>query len=95
MSTATDLEWETELAHSGAANRPRVREAAQERLRSSPYYAVRTICCEFQDGVLVLRGRLKTYFHKQIAQESVSRLDGVLEVANFIDVVRPGLHSTR
>lgn len=92
MFTITPRDQETDLVSSDV---PRVREAAQELLRSSPYYAVRTVCCEFQDGVLVLRGRLKTYFHKQIAQESVSRLDGVLEVVNFIDVVRPGLHSAR
>jgi osmotically-inducible protein OsmY len=68
----------------------RIGRVAESRLRNSPYAALRTVSCEFHEGVLVLRGRLPTYYLKQIAQASVVDLDGVAGVANQIEVVRPG-----
>ena len=55
-------------------------------LCSSPYTAVRTVSCDFENGVLRLRGRLKSFHYKQLAQETVRRLAGVREIINAIEV---------
>jgi osmotically-inducible protein OsmY len=65
-----------------------VTKQAQELLRTSPYKPIRRVACAYQDGLLVLRGRLRTYFHKQLAQEAVARVDGVRQVVNEIEVVQ-------
>ncbi len=52
--------------------------------------SVRDLDCEFAEGVLVLRGRARSFYHKQLAQESVRGLEGVMHVENRIEVaVRP------
>ncbi|MGO8752192.1 MAG: BON domain-containing protein [Thermoguttaceae bacterium] len=61
-------------------------EAARERLRGSPYGSLRTVSCECKDGVLFLRGRLSSFYHKQLAQEVVARIVGVTQVINEIEV---------
>jgi osmotically-inducible protein OsmY len=62
-------------------------EAAMARLRTNPYPTIRRVSCECDDqGVLVLRGRLPTYYQKQLAQEAVARLPGVTQVVNQTEV---------
>ncbi len=60
--------------------------AASGRLQQNPYLAVRTVSCECDRGVLVLRGRLSTFYQKQVAQEAVAGLRGVEQVVNEIEV---------
>jgi osmotically-inducible protein OsmY len=64
---------------------PVTREAFA-RLRKSAYGPVRRVSCAFEEGVLVLFGRLQSYFHKQLAQEAVADLVGVRQVRNDIEV---------
>lgn len=66
---------------------PSAHEAAVSCLRSSSYAPLRTIRCEFFEGDLVLRGRLATFFHKQLAQELVLKVSGIDRVINEIEVV--------
>jgi osmotically-inducible protein OsmY len=63
-----------------------VTERAREHLRQCPHQEVRAVSCEFERGVLRLRGRLSSFFHKQLAQEAVARLSGVSEVLNEVVV---------
>jgi len=43
---------------------------------------------EFDQGILVLRGRvLCFYHHKQLAQEAVARVAGAVQIVNEIQVV--------
>jgi osmotically-inducible protein OsmY len=56
------------------------------RLEACPYHVLRSVLCEFQHGILTLRGRLPTFFHKQMAQEAVGGLAGVRQVVNQIEV---------
>ncbi len=67
---------------------PKIAEAANECLRNSPYRALREILCEWDQGVLVLRGHLPSFYHKQLAQKAVAGVRGVTEVINEIEVVR-------
>ena len=45
------------------------------------------LTCEFREGLLLLRGRVSSYYHKQVAQEAVRRLEDVDRVVNQIEVV--------
>lgn len=65
---------------------PTIAEVAMERLRDSPYTAMRRISCECKHGVLFLRGRPFSFHEKQVAQETVARIDGVTQVVNEVEV---------
>lgn len=64
-----------------------VKDLAERRLRSNPYPGLKYIRCDFQDGVLWLRGSLPSYYLKQRAQEAVAHLEGVTCTINEIQVV--------
>ena len=60
-----------------------VARAAKARLRATPYPSIQRVSCECDDrGVLFLRGRLGSFYLKQLAQEAVIRLPGVTRVVN-------------
>jgi osmotically-inducible protein OsmY len=63
-----------------------VTEAARSRLDDSPYKSVKRVLCQYDGDVLFLRGRLPSFFHKQLAQEAVLGLNGGLQVINEIEV---------
>ena len=63
---------------------------AEARFRSSSYRALRGITCNAEQGVLVLEGRLSSFFQKQLAQEIVANIEGVMQVVNQIEVVGSG-----
>jgi osmotically-inducible protein OsmY len=63
--------------------------SAAQRFQASLYPALRSISCEFHEGVLVLRGRVRTYFLKQMAQETVRTVDGVGLIVNVVEVKEP------
>ena len=60
--------------------------------RSSSYSELRTIQCESREGVLILRGQVSTFFMKQLAQERIRSIEGVLAVINDLKVVDPAFH---
>lgn len=64
-----------------------VTEAARRRLGQSPHLPLHGVTCRHHDGTLVLSGRVPRYYHKQLAQEVVRGVDGVVEVVNRIEVV--------
>lgn len=66
--------------------RNNIAEAASECLQNSPYYDIRRVLCEYDHGILFLRGRLPSFYHKQLAQEAVVRVRGVSQVINDIEV---------
>jgi osmotically-inducible protein OsmY len=56
-------------------------------LADIPYFAGRRLGVELRDNDVVLSGVLDSYFHKQMAQESILSIDGVRRVHNEIRVV--------
>jgi hypothetical protein len=44
------------------------------------------VSCDYREGTLYLRGRLPSFYEKQMAQETVRNLDGVEIVINEIEV---------
>jgi osmotically-inducible protein OsmY len=69
-----------------AVHRSKPAAVAEGRLRASPYLSLRTIDCEFHEGMLILRGCLPTYYMKQQAQAAVADVEGVGRVFNQIEV---------
>ena len=64
-----------------------VSQVAVDHLKRSPYLSVRSVACECEQGVVLLRGRVHCYYHKQLAQEAVRGLQGVAQVVNEIEVI--------
>jgi osmotically-inducible protein OsmY len=59
---------------------------AEVRLRDNSYRVLKNIACDYRDGVLTLRGRVPSYYLKQVAQETVARIAGVQRIDNQIEV---------
>jgi len=55
-------------------------------LMQSPYLATKNLRFETHQGRVVLRGKVNSYYQKQMAQETVRRLDGVHHVENHLEV---------
>ncbi len=69
-----------------------IERAARRELQRSSYLAIRRVECRYRDGVLTLRGRLPSFFLKQVAQTAVALpLRDVAVVDNRLTVVP--LHS--
>ncbi len=65
-----------------------VARLAAERLRDSNYFELRNLDCEYDDDryVLILRGRVSSYYMKQIAQSLVAGIDEVHRVHHLLVV---------
>jgi osmotically-inducible protein OsmY len=72
-----------------------IADIAQRKLRESPYYFLKNLTCDYDDGVLTLRGRVPIGPLKQLAESIVCRVDGVQEVVNRVEVVDPTLGHAR
>ncbi len=61
---------------------------AHRRLAQSGYAALARLQCECEnhDGVLVLKGRVPSYYLKQLAQSLLRDIDGIRLVVNNISV---------
>ncbi|MFO1062451.1 MAG: BON domain-containing protein [Pirellulales bacterium] len=62
------------------------RIVSMERLRSSSHHFGQKILSRHNDGVVILNGRVDTYYHKQMAQELLRKLEGVERVINLLEV---------
>ncbi len=60
---------------------------AKARLLQRSQLRNQRIWCDFECGRLYLRGQVPTYYLKQMAQEAVVDLDGVLHIVNEIEVI--------
>lgn len=55
-------------------------------LERNPYLTRRNLRFETEQGRVVLRGVVGTYFQKQMAQEALRGVDGVQEISNELEV---------
>jgi hypothetical protein len=60
--------------------------AIGRRLRATGYPVLRTIEVAYRDGVVVLRGRVPTYYCKQLAQSTLLADPLVEKILNLIEV---------
>ena len=73
----------------GAALEQQIEESVTRRLVETTMIFRANIHCDFHEGVLVLRGSVRSYYLKQLAQTTAARVDGVEEVVNWIQVITP------
>ncbi|NUQ63337.1 MAG: BON domain-containing protein [Pirellulales bacterium] len=59
-------------------------------MQNASYAALRNVTCEYTHGVLTLHGKVPSYYQKQLAQETVRRIDGIRQIINEIEVLAPG-----
>jgi hypothetical protein len=81
-----------EINPSSDSSRPpepvrRLHADVHRALELNPYFAGRCLDVELRENEVVLSGVLGSYFHKQMAQESVLSVHGVRRVHNQIRVV--------
>ena len=61
-------------------------DAAERLFRESPYHPIRRLTCRYCDGVLIIAGRLPSFYLKQLAQTAVQDLKEVKRVDNQVEV---------
>ena len=70
----------------------KVAEEVRKALQRTPYPLLRKLYFEYERGIVILRGKLHSYYHKQLAQEAVRGVHGVTRVVNEIEVSRAHPH---
>jgi osmotically-inducible protein OsmY len=55
-------------------------------LSTSPHVPSRQVRIEANDGRVVLKGNVGSFFQKQMAQEAIRRIDGVRLIDNLLEV---------
>ena len=68
-------------------SREQIVDRAENCLRHNPYLANKNVQCDFHEGVLTLRGCLPTYYLRQLAQESLGPVFGILRIVNEIEIM--------
>lgn len=61
-------------------------EKIHDALCSNPHVPSRAVRIEAEDGRVVLKGRVRSFFQKQMAQEAIRRVDGVQSIDNLLEV---------
>jgi osmotically-inducible protein OsmY len=61
-------------------------DRARTALERSPHLARKQVRIEAEQGRLVLHGIVGSYFLKQIAQETLRKVDGVEQIENLLQV---------
>jgi len=60
---------------------------ARSAIENSPIFALRELSVERSGDRLLISGRVKTFYHKQLAQEAVRKFANGLRVVNNVAVV--------
>lgn len=55
-------------------------------IKGNPHLSRHQVFCQEQSGIVVLHGRVDSFFQKQMAQETLKRLAGVEKVINELQV---------
>ncbi len=63
-------------------------DRVQNAIDHNPYLSRRQLRCEASEGHVVLHGKVRSYFQKQMAQESVRKVDGIVSIENCVEVVK-------
>ena len=60
----------------------------QLALSDSPLFSLRRVHVEIAEGLVRLQGTVRSFYQKQMAQETVRRIDGVEQIENQLQVDR-------
>lgn len=66
---------------------PSLKQQVGRAILHSPYFSGRRLRFETVDDQVILEGVVSTYFQKQMAQETVLRIDGIRQIENRIEVL--------
>ncbi len=55
-------------------------------IRKNPYVLHRRVFLESAQGTIILRGRVDSYYQKQMVQEVLRGMDGIAEISNQLEV---------
>ena len=55
-------------------------------IKGNPHLSGHHVFCQEESGIVVLHGRVTSFFQKQMAQEELKRLEGVEKVINELEV---------
>lgn len=61
-------------------------EKVSSALRQNPHLQTRNLRFEATEGRVTLRGQVNSWYQKQMAQESLLRLEGISRVENQLEV---------
>ena len=61
-------------------------EQIHEALTTNPHVPSQKVRVEAADGRVVLKGNVRSFFQKQMAQEAIRRIDGVEQIENLLEV---------
>lgn len=61
-------------------------ERIHDALTTNPHVPSHLVMVEAEEGRIVLKGSVKSFFQKQMAQEAVRRVDGVEQIDNLLQV---------
>jgi osmotically-inducible protein OsmY len=64
-----------------------LRVVVESALARSLYLSGRNLRFEVHDDGVILRGVVRSYYHKQLAQESLKSISGISRIHNEIEVV--------
>lgn len=67
----------------------RLAERVENALRTTGYGALHTVRVSVHARVIILEGRVSSYYLKQIAQATALAIPGAHQIRNGLDVVRP------
>jgi osmotically-inducible protein OsmY len=62
-------------------------DRVDQAIQTNPYVDGRTLRFETDGSRVVLQGKVKSYFQKQMAQEVVRRVQGVEQIENCLEVL--------
>lgn len=63
-----------------------LRDRIHAALMTSPFVPSQEVHVEAADGRVVLKGNVRSFFQKQMAQEAIRRIDGVQAIDNLLEV---------
>jgi osmotically-inducible protein OsmY len=66
----------------------KIQERMEQFLKTRMLSGSHVIQCSFQEGMLLIRGKVGSYYAKQLAQEYARQISGVEQVANHLTVER-------
>jgi len=97
-ATLPTRERPTEEKHAPQATAPlltqsledhRLAERVERALRATGYGALRTVRVAVNARVVILGGRVSSYYLKQLAQATALAIPGAHQIRNDLDVVQP------
>ncbi|HEY2411135.1 MAG TPA: BON domain-containing protein [Pirellulaceae bacterium] len=66
---------------------PNLAARVDQALQTNPYVNGRLLRFETEGSRVVLQGKVKSYFQKQMAQEVIRKVAGVEEIENCLEVL--------